>query len=170
MKEAKRKLWWLKARLVVLSVRIRSLKEANIECIHRKDVRRFCNNIIEAHRQGKFGGKPALWDFFQDVAKNALKAKQAQRFSESTKTMFEVIKLWGGPRLHDFLSTNLGGPSMSTTKRQGKKATQFISGEHQYIFNAVGKIYLDAKRKHGITSLVPVIIVEDETTIKRRIR
>ncbi|MCO5595094.1 hypothetical protein L7F22_049132 [Adiantum nelumboides] len=29
---------------------------------------------------------------------------------------------------------------------------------------------MDAKRKHGVTSLVPIIIVEDETTIKRRIR
>ncbi|MCO5594341.1 hypothetical protein L7F22_048371 [Adiantum nelumboides] len=29
---------------------------------------------------------------------------------------------------------------------------------------------MDAKSKHRITSLVPIIIVEDETTIKRRIR
>ncbi|MCO5555170.1 hypothetical protein L7F22_008713 [Adiantum nelumboides] len=86
------------------------------------------------------------------------------------KTIFEVVKLWGGPRLHDFLSGNLGGPSIFTTKRKGKKATQFQSREHEYIFDVVGKILSNAKSKHGIASRIPIIIVEDETTIKRRIR
>ncbi|MCO5547292.1 hypothetical protein L7F22_000739 [Adiantum nelumboides] len=170
LKEAKRKLWWLKAKVVMYSVRIRSLKEANFECINRKDVRRFCNNIVEAHRRGKFGGNLALWNFFQDVAKNVLRPKKGQRFTESTKTMFEIIKLWGGPRLHDFLSANLGGPSISTTKRQAKKVTHFKGGEHGYIFDAIGKIYMDAKIKNGVTARVPIIIVKDETTIKRHIR
>ena len=78
LQEAGRNLWWLKAKIVVLSVRIRSLKEANYESINRKDVRRFCNNIIEACRQGKFGGKSALWDFLQDIAKNALRSEKGQ--------------------------------------------------------------------------------------------
>ena len=146
------------------------MREANFECINRKDVWRFCNNIIEAHKQGKFGRKQALWDFFQDVAKNALKPKKGQRFTDSTKTMFEVIKLWGGPRLHEFLSANLGGPSISTTKRQARKATYFKTGEHDYIFDAVGKVYMEAKIKHAVTSKVPIIIIKEETTIKRHVR
>ena len=59
---------------------------------------------------------------------------------------------------------------MSTTRRHQRKSTYFQSEEHEYIFDAIGKIYVEAKRKHGITSRVPIIIVEDETTIKRRIR
>ncbi|MCO5588629.1 hypothetical protein L7F22_042586 [Adiantum nelumboides] len=126
--------------------------------------------MYEAHRKGKFGGKSALWNFFQDIARNLLRPKRGQRITESTKTTFEVVKLWGGPRLHDFLSGNLGGPYIFTTKRKGKKATPFQSGEHEYIFDAIGKILLDAKSKHGIASRIPIIIVEDKTTIKRRIR
>lgn len=164
------RLWWAKSHIAILSVRVRSLREANIESLNRKDVRRFCNNIVEAHRLGKFGGKTALWDFLQDVAQNMLRSNSGQRYSENTKAIFEVAKMWGGPRLHDFLSSNLDGPSLSTTKRGHRHATQFIPGIHGYIFDALAEIYRQEKEKHGITVNIPFILVEDETAIKKRIR
>ena len=170
LRDASRKLWWADRRIAALSVRVRSMKEASMESLQRKDIRRFCNNVIEAHRLGKFGGKSALWDFLQDIAQNLVRTRQGKRFKETSKAIFEIVKMWGGPRLHEFLGQNLSGPSMSTTKRQGRKAVKFLPGEHDYIFQNVAKIYGKEKTKHGITSRVPFIIVEDETVIKRRIR
>lgn len=164
------KLWSAKAHIAVLSVRLRTLREASMESLNRKDVKRFCNNIVEAHRLGKFGGKPALWDFLQDVATNMSRPKAGKRYSANTKALFEVARMWGGPRLHDFLAANLNGPSLSTTKRGQRLATQFLPGIHGYIFDAIAEIYQNEKEKHGIKSQIPFILVEDETAIKKRIR
>lgn len=170
LRDVSRKLWWANRRIASLSVRVRSLTEANMESLQRKDVRRFCNNVVEAHRLGKFGGKPALWNFLQDVAQNLVRTRQGNRFKDTSKATFEIVKMWGGPRLHEFLGKNLGGPSISTTKRAGRKVVSFSPGEHDYIFQNIAEIYEIEKRRHGITSRVPFIIVEDETVIKRRIR
>ncbi|MCO5606824.1 hypothetical protein L7F22_061015 [Adiantum nelumboides] len=78
--------------------------------------------------------------------------------------------MWNGPRLHDFLAANLNGPSLSTTKRDQRLATQFLPGIHGYIFDAIGELYQKEKEKHGIQSQIPFILVEDETAIKKRIR
>jgi hypothetical protein len=45
-----------------------NLKDISHECLNRKDVMLFCQNIVAAHQTSAFGGKPALWDFFRDVA------------------------------------------------------------------------------------------------------
>ena len=80
-------------KVVKLYVKVGRFKEASVECIKRKNVRCFINNIIEAHKNKKFGGNLALWDFFQDVSRNILRSNQGHRYSESKKTIFETIKL-----------------------------------------------------------------------------
>jgi hypothetical protein len=47
-----------------------SLKASSLECLKRKDVFQFCSNILSTHRTNAFGGKPALWDFWKDIARN----------------------------------------------------------------------------------------------------
>ena len=170
IRRAHRQIWWLACKVAMLSVKVMTLKEASLESVERKDVRRFCNNIIEAHRAGKFGGKNALWDFLTDVAQNLTRKPHGQRFKDTSKAIFVMIKMWGGPRLHDFVSKNLDGPSLSTTKRVERKATKFLLGIHDYIFQDVAKIYENEKRVHGIITKVPFIIVEDETVIKRNVK
>ena len=59
-----------------------------------------------------------------------------------------MIKMWGGPRLHDFVSKNLDG----------------------VIYEGVAKIYENEKRVHGIITKLPFIIAEDETVIKRNVK
>ncbi|MCO5581472.1 hypothetical protein L7F22_035357 [Adiantum nelumboides] len=78
--------------------------------------------------------------------------------------------MWGGPRLHNFLSSNLNGPSLSSKNHGQREATQFIPGIHGYIFDVIAEIYQKEKEKHRITSKIPFILVEDETAIKKRIR
>lgn len=112
-----------KAKVAILSVRIRTLREASMQSLIRKDIQRFCNNIIEAHRLGKFGGKATLWEFLQDLVQSMIRSSLGRRYTENTKAIFEVVRMWGGPRLHNFLSSNLNGPSLSTTKRGKIEAT-----------------------------------------------
>lgn len=81
-----------------------------------------------------------------------------------------MINLWGGPRLHSFIRLNLDGPSISTTLRQVINSLACILGEHDYIFEVVGKAYASYNTKHGIYVPIPVYLVEDETLVKNYVR
>jgi len=149
---------------------MRSLKEKLFGSIERKDVFRFCKDVWEAHKQGKLQGKDAFWEFVQDVFHNLMHPQARRRYSTSTKSINEMIKLWRGPRLHSFISLNLEGPSISTTLRQVRKSLIYIPREHNYIFEAVGKVYVSYKAKHGIEGPIPIFLVEDETVVKKYVR
>ena len=126
--------------------------------------------MCEAHKQGKLQGKDAVWEFVQDIFHNLAHPKAGKRYGASTKSIYEMIKLWGGPRLHSFISLNLDGPSRSTTLRQVRKSLSYIPGEHEYIFEEVGKVYASYKDKHGIEGPIPVCMAEDETVVKKYVR
>ena len=65
---------------------------------------------------------------------------------------------------------NLDGPSISTTLRQMRKSLPYIPGEHEYIFEAVGKVYASYKAKHGIEGMILVCLLEDEIIVKKYVR
>jgi hypothetical protein len=71
----KLKVWYHKKKVAQLQMTRPNLKDISHECLNHKDVMLFCQNIVAAHRTGAFGGKPALWDFFQDVAQNLNRKK-----------------------------------------------------------------------------------------------
>jgi hypothetical protein len=73
-----------------------NLKDNTLECMKRKDVLLFCQNIVSAHRTGAFGGKPALWDFLSNVAQNLNRKKAGQRFSNNSKSFAQAMKVFGG--------------------------------------------------------------------------
>ncbi|GLJ30556.1 hypothetical protein SUGI_0605010 [Cryptomeria japonica] len=163
-------LWWEKPKVAILSVRMRSLKEKLFELTEKKDVFRFCKDVCEAHKQGKLQGKDEVWDFIKDIFHNLMHPKEGRRYSTSTKSLYEMIKLWGVPRLHSFIILNLDGPSISTTLRQVRKSLAYISGEHDYILEVVGKVYASYKTKHGIDGPIPVYLAEDEIVARKYVR
>ena len=169
-RSTRRSIWWERTKVATLSTRMRSLKEKLFELAERKDVFRFCKDVCEAHKQGKLQGKDVVWEFFKDIFHNLIHEKTGRRYSTSTKSLYEMIKLWGGPRLHNFISLNMDGPSISTTLRQVRKSLTYILGEHEHIFEAVGKIYASYKAKHGIYGPIPVCLAEDETIVKKYVR
>ena len=127
-------LWWERTKVATLSIRTRSLREKLFKYVGRKDVFKFCKDVCEAHNKGKLQGKDAVWEFVQYIFHNLVPSKSGRRYSASTQSNYEMIKLWGGPRLHRFISLNLDGPSISTTLRQVRKSLTYILGEHEYIF------------------------------------
>lgn len=147
-----------------------SLKEKLFKFTERKDVFRFCKDVYEAHKQGKMQGKDAVWDFVKDIFHNLMHPKVGKRYRTSTKYLFEMIKLRGGPRLHRFISLNLDGPSIFTTLRQVRKSLAYIPGEHDYIFVAAGKVYAYYKIKYGIDGPILIYLVEDEIVVRKHVR
>jgi hypothetical protein len=69
----------------------------------------------------------------------------------------------------DLFSLNFAGPSYNTIRRENRKGIQFIAGEHAIIFQCVASIYMEAKKAHGITGPILVLLAEDETKVKSRI-
>ena len=59
-----------RARIVQLKVKRPSLRELARDASGSHNALKFCHSILNAHRCGAFGGKPALWDFLHDVAQN----------------------------------------------------------------------------------------------------
>jgi hypothetical protein len=94
-------------------------------------------------------------------------SKAGRRHIASNKSIYVMIKLWGGPTLHIFISLNLDGPSISMSLRQVGKSLAYIPRENKYIFEAVGKFYISYKAKHGIEGPIHVLLAEDETVVKK---
>ena len=123
--------------------------------------------MCEAHKQGKLQGKDAVWEFVQYIFHNLTHPKEGRRYGASTKSIYQMINLWGGTRLHSFISLNLDGPSISTTLRQVRKSLSYILGEQEYIFQEIEKVYASFKSKHGMEGPITVFLDEDETIVKQ---
>lgn len=95
--------WWEKTKVAILSIRMRFLKEKFFESTKRIDAFKYCKNVYEAHKQGKLQGKDVVWDFVKDIFHNLMHPKARRRYSTLTKSLYEMIKIWGGPRLHSFI-------------------------------------------------------------------
>ena len=59
--------WHARVHIVQLKVRRPTLCESTMQALFDKNLMKFCNNIINAHRIGTFGGKDALWDFLKEL-------------------------------------------------------------------------------------------------------
>lgn len=171
IRRLKKEIWFIRTKVAALSVKVRSLQESTFEAMERGDVRKFCYDIVNAHKFGLFEGKNALWNFLTDISQNIARVGQGKRYSKTTKDLFEAIKLWGGTRLHNFLSLNLEGPHLSTTMRATRKALCYHTGLREDVFKHVAEVYNHHMTKNGLRmGSVPVIIAEDETVVKRMVR
>jgi hypothetical protein len=144
----KLKVWSHKKKMAQLQMTQPNLKDISHECLNCKDVMLFCQNIVAAHRTGAFGGKPALWDFFWDVAQNLNRKKAGHRYSKNTKSFAQAMKIFGGRRMCDLFALNYAGLNFSTIKRQNQKGVHFMPREHVSIFKAVVEIYKATKEVH----------------------
>ncbi|CAM6094641.1 unnamed protein product [Calypogeia fissa] len=165
-----RELWVLQARLLRQKASRKSFIMVQEELANREDITNFCRRIVNSWRDGLWGGKEALWDFMSDVSKNLSRKANGRRYSKNTKVTWEVVKLRAGPVISKFLTRNLQGPSLSTTKRDIKKEFHYIAGESAVQFRHIGKTYGKLKEQLGITGPVPFIIAEDETSVPKMIR
>ena len=95
--------WHARTRIVQLKAKRPTMRESAINATSDGNMMKFCNNIINAHRIGAFGGKLGLWDFMKDVAGNLNRKGRGNRFNENTKCFLQAMRIYGGRRLCDFL-------------------------------------------------------------------
>ena len=98
-----RALWWERTKVAILSIRIRSLKHKLLEYAERKYVYRSCKEVCEAHKQGKLQEKDVFWELVQDIFHSLTHPIVGRRYGLSTKSIYDMIKLWGG--VIDYISS-----------------------------------------------------------------
>ena len=161
--------WSVRARIVQLKVKRPTLKEVAKQSSFEHNLLKFCNNILNAHRTGAFGGQPALWDFIRDIAQNLNRDCRGHRYFENNKSFAQIIKIYEDKRTCDVFNLNYCGPNYSTVKRDCRKGVQLVPSEHEEIFEVVADIYSRAKLAHGITGPIPIILAKDETKVRGRV-
>jgi hypothetical protein len=118
---------------------------------------------------GAFKQRQPLLDFLMDVGKNLTTVavhegkKQGKRYSESSKLIYETAWKFGGPLVHNFLSLNLEGPVLNTSKRLYRQEAFFYTGRiDEHVGLWMQAIYTRVKEELGHTGPVPFELSEDE--------
>ena len=60
VRRLKKEIWFTRTKVATLSVKVRCLQESVSEALVRGDVKKFCTDIVNAHKHGLFEGKKAL--------------------------------------------------------------------------------------------------------------
>ena len=162
------KLFFEASKNLRLKMRLRNLKEKLEEYAKRGSMKAICHNLEKASEQGLFKEKTVLMDFLTTISKNLHVKKQGKRYKASTKLFFEVVLIWGGPRLATFVATNLFGPEIHSVYRwRNRDCTTLEGGINRGDMSKIAVIYSEsiAKQFKNRGSLVPVLAAEDETAI-----
>ena len=162
------KLFFEASKNLRLKMRLRNLKEKLEEYAKRGSMKAICHNLEKASEQGLFKDRTVLMDFLTTISKNLHVKKQGKRYKASTKLFFEVVLIWGGPRLATFVATNLFGPEIHSLYRwRNRDCTTLEGGINRGDMSKIALIYSEsiAKQFKNSGSLVPVLAAEDETAI-----
>ena len=99
------------------------------------------------------------------VGRNLHVEKNGKRYKASMKMFYEVLLLWGGPRLANFVALNLAGPEIHSIFQWRKNnSTKMSVGISSANFLQISRTYEEILAKKDIPK-VPVLIAEDETAI-----
>ena len=160
-------IFFLKAENLRLKLRIRTAKEKLKEFSRRGDLKAISYKLEKAGEAGMFNDKQVLLDTLGCVANNLhVKGSQGKRYKTSVQQFFEVVLIWGGPRLATFVANNLFGPEVhSIYKWRQAKTYNFAQGIILENVKKIASIYSATKKSLGITTPVPVMLAEDETAI-----
>ena len=66
---------------------------------------------------------------FDSIFGSEVKGKNRKRYSMSMKMFYEVVLIWGGPHLANFMAKNLRGPEIHSTYRWRKEHTLIFKSE-----------------------------------------
>jgi hypothetical protein len=159
-------LFFLTSEIARLKIRVRTTKEKLKEFARRGDMKGIAHKLQMAAEQGLFKDQGTLFDLLDTVSRNLHVKKQGRRYKASVEQFMEVILIWGGPRLADFVSQNLLGPHLHTIyKWRQQKQPHVKPGLYEQNFVELSEIYKKAKQRLELNQDVPVLICEDETAI-----
>lgn len=151
-----------KQRLVIAG---RSKTEKLREYARRGSMKAVCYQLTTAAEDGQLETKTVLKDFLETVGRNLHVEKKGKRYKCSLKMFYEVVLLWGGPRLANFVSMNLFGPELHSVYRwRTENSIHLEPGLCEENFVKLNKIYTACQNAKSLPR-VPVLFAEDETAI-----
>jgi hypothetical protein len=113
---------------------------------------------------------PVLAILINDAGHNDKVNPRNRRYSDLSKEFWKsVYSISESPRLVEFLSANLGGPSMRTIKNWFKEHIKFEPGLDEKNFKMIGEIYEKLKIHHNVKEPLPVLYCEDEVAVKEEL-
>lgn len=146
-----------------LKIRLRSIKEKLAE--YTRKMKAVCYNLQKAADSGLLEDKNTFKGMLETVARNFHVEKNGKRYQAPFKLFLEVLLLWGGPRIANFVALNLEGPEIHSIHRwRNQHRTEFAGGIDEANFKKLASIYKEAMARITSTS-VPVLAAEDETGI-----
>ena len=123
-------------------------------------------DMYKAFDSGAFSSKEKTLQFMHNLASNIQKKPKWKCYDEHTRAFYEVLKIWGGWRIANFVSKALDGPGEASIKRylrQSKVLFQF--GVHEDTFKEAAEMYKKMNELKGIQGPILVEQAEDETVI-----
>ena len=106
-----------------------------------------------------------LTDTLKTISNNLFVKTNGRRYKASTRLFYEVIMLWGGPRLATFVGLSLFGPEIHSVYRWRRKPRIDLKlGIKEENFQKIADIYKDIIKLKNI-SPVPFQASEHETAI-----
>ena len=162
------KVFFLKNENLRMRLQVRSQQEKLKEFAQRGSLKAVCFHLNKAANEGKLKDKTVLTSFLETVGHNLHVSSHGKRYQSSLQMFYEVILLWGGPRIANFVAMNMFGPEIHTIFRWRKEHTKpLILGLSEQNFIVMQEIYLNTMKND--LPRVPVLIAEDETAVEGKI-
>ena len=158
-------IFFISAKNLRLKIRLRSIREKLPEYARHGSMKAVCYNLQKAADSGLLENKNTLKGMLETVARNFHVEKNGKRYQAPFKLFLEVLLLWGGPRIANFVALNLGGPEIhSIYWWRNQHRIVFAGGIEEVNFKKLASIYKEAMARITPTS-VPMLAAEDETGI-----
>ena len=119
-KEGQCQLFFLASKAARLSIRNRTYKEKVEEYAKRGSMKAIAYQLQRAADDGKLESKHVLCSLLESISRNLNVEKHGKRYTAPMQSFFEVILLWGGPWLANFVSLHIFGPEIHTLFRWRK--------------------------------------------------
>ena len=123
-----------------------------------------CKLFQEAYDMGVLG-ESGLGAILKDIGQALVKGRRARRLSPETRLLYFTLLHNGGPKVHNYVSELLLGPSIRWTKRlRAKFDYPIVQGFVSQFFDVIAQTLDAYKLKH-----LPFIVAEDGTAVQMRI-
>lgn len=91
----------------------------------RGDVSAISYNLNLAYEKGMLKNKEITTKFLTTISNNLTVKPKGKRYDNFTNQFYEVLKIYGGPKIAKFVSANLEGPSGGKMKSLSRNCDQY---------------------------------------------
>ena len=111
----------LKVRLIRSSAKLKKVTDLRTEYAMRGDTKGLSKTLKVAYDKGLLSNKKNTLTFIQNLVENLNKKPKGKMYTSFTKSLYEVVKIWGGNRMVKLQSLNLDGPDEKTVRHEVQK-------------------------------------------------